>query len=297
MAARARYPQTGPAQLQLIADGEVDLAISFSPGEATAAIVNNQLPPSVRTFVLEGGTIGNASFVAIPTIPGSAAGAMVVANFLMSPEAQLRAQDPAILGYGTVLAMDKLADADRAAFEALDLGVATLSPAELGVVRAEPHPSWMTRIADDWVLRYGTAPCLLRFVPFLTVFLMLGPIVAGLWGTLLPAFGHLPSAGIHGLSLQPFHALLEWPGLESAAKLSLTTGFLATGSSLAIVVLVTAGWSGGRSFRLLQRLLSPLLSVPHAAAAFGLAFVITPSGWISRALSPWATDGPARLIS
>ncbi|MCF2905992.1 ABC transporter substrate-binding protein [Octadecabacter sp. CECT 8868] len=149
------YPATGPAQLQLIADGEVDLAISFSPGEATAAIANSQLPDTVRTFVLEGGTIGNASFVAIPYNSGSASGAMVVANFLMSPEAQVRAQDPNILGYGTVLNMDALNADERAAFEALELGVATLSPAELGAVQAEPHPSWMTRIADDWAERYG----------------------------------------------------------------------------------------------------------------------------------------------
>lgn len=152
------YPTTGPAQLQLVADQEIDLAISFSPGEATAAIANNQLPPSVRTFVLDKGTIGNASFVAIPYNSGSKAGAMVVANFLMSPEAQLRAQDPAILGYGTVLDMAKLDAADRDAFAGLDLGVATLSPADLGAVQAEPHPSWMTRIAEDWQQRYGVAP-------------------------------------------------------------------------------------------------------------------------------------------
>ncbi|MDX8349864.1 ABC transporter substrate-binding protein [Cognatiyoonia sp. IB215446] len=151
------YPATGPAQLQLIADGEVDLAVSFSPGEATAAIANNQLPDTVRTFVLEKGTIGNASFVAIPYNSGSKAGAMVVANFLMSPEAQARAQDPNILGYGTVLDMDALSADDRALFDALELGIATLSPAELGTVQAEPHPSWMTRIADDWMNRYGVA--------------------------------------------------------------------------------------------------------------------------------------------
>ncbi len=151
------YPTTGPAQLQLIADGEVDLAISFSPGEATAAIANNQLPPTARTFVLDKGTIGNASFVAVPYNSGSKAGAMVVANFLMSPEAQARAQDPEILGYGTVLDMAALSADDRALFDALSLGVATLSPAELGTVLAEPHPSWMTRIADDWMQRFGVA--------------------------------------------------------------------------------------------------------------------------------------------
>lgn len=151
------YPPTGTAMFPLIADGELDLSISFSPGAASTAIANNELPPSVRTFVLDKGTIGNASFVAVPYNSGSKAGAMVVANFLMSPEAQARAQDPAILGYGTVLNMDALSDDDRALFDALELGIATLSPAELGTVQDEPHPSWATRIADDWVTRYGVS--------------------------------------------------------------------------------------------------------------------------------------------
>ena len=151
------YPPTGTAMFPLIADDEIDLSISFSPGAASAAIANFELPDTVRTFVLDKGTIGNASFVAIPYNSGSTEAAMVVANSLLSPEAQARAQDPEILGYGTVLAMEKLSDADRATFEALDLGVATLSPAELGAVQPEPHPSWMTRIADDWATRYGVA--------------------------------------------------------------------------------------------------------------------------------------------
>lgn len=151
------YPQTGPRQLQLINDGEIDLAISFSPGEASAAIANFELPETARTFVLDDGTLGNASFVAIPYNSGAAAGAMVLANFLMGPEAQARAQNPEILGYGTVLNMGALDDDQRAAFETLELGVATLSPAELGSVQAEPHPSWMTRIEADWSERYGVA--------------------------------------------------------------------------------------------------------------------------------------------
>jgi putative thiamine transport system substrate-binding protein len=137
-------------------DGEIDLAISFSPNEASTAIANFQLPDTVRTFVLEKGTIGNASFVAIPYNSGSKAGAMVLADFLMSPEAQLRAQDPEILGYGTVLDMAALSDADRAAFDSLALGIATLSPAELGQVLDEPHPSWATALSADWQERYGT---------------------------------------------------------------------------------------------------------------------------------------------
>ncbi len=149
------YPQTGPSQLQLINDGEVDMAISFSPGEATTAIANQQLPDTARTFVLKDGTLGNASFVAIPYNASAKAGAMVVADFLMSPEAQLRAQDPDVLGFSTVLDMAALPADDRAGFDALELGVATLSPAELGQALPEPHPSWMTRIEADWAERYG----------------------------------------------------------------------------------------------------------------------------------------------
>jgi putative thiamine transport system substrate-binding protein len=151
------YPATGTAMFPLIADGEIDLSISFSPGAASAAIANFELPDTVRTFVLDKGTIGNASFVAIPYNSGSKAASMIVANFILSAEAQARAQDPTLLGYGTVLNVDALTGGDRALFDALDLGVATLSPADLGTAVAEPHPSWMTRIADDWINRYGVA--------------------------------------------------------------------------------------------------------------------------------------------
>jgi putative thiamine transport system permease protein len=135
-------------------------------------------------------------------------------------------------------------------------------------------------------------------LPLLMVIAMLGPVAAGLYGTLLPAFGHLPAAGEYGPNLDAFRALFDWPGLRAAIRLSVTTGVLATFLSLLIVMLVTAGWSGTRAFRLLERLLSPLLSVPHAAAAFGLAFLITPSGWIARLFSPWLTgwDRPLDLL-
>lgn len=138
----------------------------------------------------------------------------------------------------------------------------------------------------------------LPVLPILTLLAMLGPVVAGLWGTLLPAFGHLPAAGQIGPSLDPFRDLFDWAGLPRAMLLSVSTGLLATSISLLIVMLVTAGWSGTRPFRMLERLLSPLLSVPHAAAAFGLAFLIAPSGWLSRLLSPGLTgwDRPPDLL-
>ncbi|MES2667694.1 MAG: ABC transporter permease [Pseudomonadota bacterium] len=126
---------------------------------------------------------------------------------------------------------------------------------------------------------------LLRFAPHVTLTLMAGPVLAGLTGTLIPALGLMGGA--------PFASLLAWPGLSRAAMLSLTTGLAATALSLAMVLLILAALQGTAALRVLLRLLSPLLSVPHAAAALGLAFLISPSGWIARALSPWATGWTA----
>ncbi len=152
------YPANEPALGQLLADGEVDIAFSFNPGRASAAIAAGELPDTVRTFVFDDGTLANASFLAIPYNAANREGALVLANLILDPAIQARAQDPAILGFQTVLGLDRLSDADRARFRALDLGIATLAPDAMGMGLDEPHPSWMTRIAEDWVARYGTAP-------------------------------------------------------------------------------------------------------------------------------------------
>ena len=151
------YPQNESRQIQLMADGEIDLAISFNPNEASNAIANGQLQNTVRTFVMDAGSIGNASFVAIPYNANAKAGAMVVANFIMSPEAQAMMQDPEVWGLGTVLDLAKLSGEDRARFDALELGIATLPPSELGATLPEPHPTWMVKLEEDWTERYGVA--------------------------------------------------------------------------------------------------------------------------------------------
>lgn len=151
------FPQNEPALGQLLADGELDIAFAFNPGRASAEIAAGNLPETVRTFTFDGGTIGNASFLAIPFNANARAGALVVANLILDPEVQARAQDPAVLGFQTVLNLAALPPEDRARFDALDLGIATLSPADMGPALLEPHASWMTRIAADWTARYGVA--------------------------------------------------------------------------------------------------------------------------------------------
>ncbi len=149
------FPRDYGSLRRLLADGEVDIAFAFNPADASSAIENGELPDTVRSFVFEGGTLGNTHFVAIPFNANATAGAMVLANFLMSPEAQARKQDPKVWGDPTVLAVDRLPAEDRARFAALDLGPATLRPEELGPTLPEPHPSWVKRIETEWARRYG----------------------------------------------------------------------------------------------------------------------------------------------
>ena len=131
---------------------------------------------------------------------------------------------------------------------------------------------------------------MLRLFPLAALALLTLPVAAGLLGIALPAFGYLPALSGAEFSLAPFEALFAMPGLFRSALLSFATGLLATALAFAVVILFIAGWRGTRAFRVLERLVSPLLSVPHAAAAFGLAFLIAPAGIVFRivwSLADW----------
>lgn len=122
------------------------------------------------------------------------------------------------------------------------------------------------------------------------VLVMIGlPILAGLTGTIGPAFGLLPALGGDHLTFDHFTNLAAQPHLLRSSLISFATAIVTTGLSLAIVMLFTAGYAGTRMFSRIQHLVSPLLAIPHAAAAFGLAFLVAPSGLLVRVTSPGLT--------
>ncbi|MEJ7688522.1 MAG: ABC transporter substrate-binding protein [Variovorax sp.] len=149
-----QFPDNGSAQRQLLNDGEIDITISFKPAEAAASVGAGLLPATVRSFTFSKGTIGNTNFVAIPYNAAHKEGALVVANFLIGPEAQARAQDIQYLGNLNVLDLSKLPTADQARFDRLTQSATLPSAAELGAPLLEPHASWMTRIEAEWQKRY-----------------------------------------------------------------------------------------------------------------------------------------------
>ena len=149
------FPNNNAQQRQMLDDGEVDISLSFNPADTSAAIASGALPETARTFVLQSGTIGNTHFVALPFNSSSTAGAMVVANFLMSPEAQARKQHPDLWGDGTILDLTRMSAEDRRRFDELPRGIATLPPDQLGPTQPNPHPDWKNRIDAEWLRRYG----------------------------------------------------------------------------------------------------------------------------------------------
>jgi putative thiamine transport system substrate-binding protein len=148
------FPDTGTTLRTMMSNGELRLITTFNPAMAANAVLAGELPETVRTYALDGGSIGNTHFVAIPKNSSVKPAAMLAANFLMSAEAQARKADLAIWGDPTVLAHGKLNDAQKALFTASS-HPALPDPAKLGPMMLEPDPSWGSRLETEWKSRYA----------------------------------------------------------------------------------------------------------------------------------------------
>ncbi|HDG1102832.1 TPA: ABC transporter substrate-binding protein [Klebsiella aerogenes] len=139
-----------PARMDaMMAQGTLQLSLTFNPLHAQQKAASGELPQDSYSFGFKQGMLGNVHFVAIPANARATAGAQVVANFLLSPQAQLRKADPQIWGDPSVLEPEKLNDAQRAAFYAVQ-------PKATPPMLAEPHAAWVDALEQEWLRRYGT---------------------------------------------------------------------------------------------------------------------------------------------
>jgi putative thiamine transport system substrate-binding protein len=148
-----QFPQSQAQLKQMLADGELLMALTFNPNEPANLIAAGALPDTTVAWQHRAGTIGNTHFVAIPVNSKATAGARVVASFLLSPEAQGRKADLKTWGDPTVLAITKLS-AEEAKFFGTSIvpGVVT----EPAPALAEPHGSWVPLLEKAWLESYGT---------------------------------------------------------------------------------------------------------------------------------------------
>lgn len=128
---------------------------------------------------------------------------------------------------------------------------------------------------------------IVKFSPRFLLALLILPVLGGLISVLLPAFGYAPVLEQTMFSLQGFNALWQTPGLTQMVTLSVATGLISTLLAFIITLMILAAFFNSPWLNRIQRLLSPILVIPHAAAAIAVGFLIAPSGMISRLASPW----------
>lgn len=102
------FPENVAAMHQLFVNGELHFTMSNNDSEVDNKILEGFFPKTARSYVLEDGTIQNSHYLGIPDNASQKAAAMVVSNFLITPEAQYWKARPDVWGDGTVLEMDKL---------------------------------------------------------------------------------------------------------------------------------------------------------------------------------------------
>ena len=145
------YPEL-PAMTDLLANGEIDFSMEYDANRASTYIKQGLYPATIRTYILETGTLANVSYVAIPYNATNPAAAMVLANFLLSPEYQIALTDP-VASLGWMMAIDptRLSAEQQAQLAATPRGPATLPSATLSAGAApEARASWVAPIEAGW---------------------------------------------------------------------------------------------------------------------------------------------------
>lgn len=108
-----------------------------------------------------------------------------------------------------------------------------------------------------------------------SVALVFVPLLPGVYWALSP-----------GVSREAWHALWANPEWPQALRATLTSTFLSTACALLLAGAMAMQAYPDAAWGRLQRRLTMLLSVPHAAFAVGLFFLISPSGWLARLIAP-----------
>lgn len=136
-----QFPTSSAHTMQLLDDGELDLAISFNPNEVSSAQSNGTLAETTDSYAMENGALSNIHFLSIPFNANAKQGALVAINFLLSPEAQSKKGDLSQWGDPSVLKTQYI--------------TGSAANTKLFKSVAEPHPSWQAALEQAWQKRYG----------------------------------------------------------------------------------------------------------------------------------------------
>jgi putative spermidine/putrescine transport system substrate-binding protein len=143
---------TDVAQMhQLFASGELWFTMSNNDGDVDNKIMQGLFAESSRAYVPAFGTIQNSHYLGIIRNSAHKSAAMVVANFMISPAAQLKKMEPATWGDGTILSMAKLPSDWVAKFDAVPGRKYAPKRADIQPkAMMEPAPEYMIHLFEDF---------------------------------------------------------------------------------------------------------------------------------------------------
>ncbi len=149
------FPNSYSEMITLFKDSEIQYGLTFNPYDAVSKVLSKEFSDDVRMFLLDEGTIANAHFLTVPFNATSKPAALVVINFLISPEAQARKADPQYWGDPTVLDRDVLEREDEYVFRNDSSTHPAGPPKDIGKTTIrEFHSTWEEPIQEFWKNRY-----------------------------------------------------------------------------------------------------------------------------------------------
>ncbi|MGV8905960.1 MAG: ABC transporter substrate-binding protein [Acetobacterium sp.] len=146
------FPATQEQLDALFKNGEVDMTIGFEVGKTPGLVAAKVYPDTVKTYVLDTGTIGNAHYLAIPFNAPNQAAALLVVDFLESPEAQIEKMKSEVWGDMPGLDLSKLSQTQQDSLHKVEVNSGALSLKELTDKRLpEMKSDYIDRIKNLWV--------------------------------------------------------------------------------------------------------------------------------------------------
>ncbi len=141
------FPESSTTVDNMFADGELVLNMTYDAFGTSIKIADGMYTETTQSFQFDKGTIGNTNFMAIAANSGNKAGAMVAINEMMSPEIQADRYDTMkvlpVVDYG------KLSDAQKEAFDKVDLGKGNIPQDELLSKRLPEMPAELVPVIEE----------------------------------------------------------------------------------------------------------------------------------------------------
>ena len=150
------YPATQAQLDELFRNGEIDITMGFEIGKTAGLVASGVYPETVSTFVFDTGTIGNSHYLAIPYNAPEKAAALLVMDFLQSPEAQVEKMKSDVWGDMPAFDVDKIDDKMLSILETIESKSGVLSLDELTQKRnPEMKAQYIEWIKELWIENIG----------------------------------------------------------------------------------------------------------------------------------------------